>query len=307
MIEHVNQKNISLANRRAVLDRALNATPFFQLMDFEVLAGASKRNYYAAKVEINKDFYLTDMRANFGEIANTTGAFFDVSVYASLRHESVYHFGRETPLPSGFLLTEARFETPPNQQLFDDRQREFIPYKIQRGDKVLSKIGNAGTVGQLDNAKIVLYGYTLTKYPYLDDALVRKINDSLDKPVNYQLFKINIDRENLSDYNLTNDGTPRLVLGFGIVNFANIVSNVAQATIEIKDTQREIGWNNLAMPVEFLAPRLGSIVQVQDVHLYYLPIEYFFQPFGNLQLKVNVTPEVGVTPEFQIVMLTRTI
>lgn len=307
MINRINSKYISPENRRATLDRALNATPFFQLLDFEVALGDQKRNYYAAKVDVNKDFYLTGMRGNFGEIAEATGAFFDISVYTNLNKESVYHFGRNNPLPSGFLLNEARFNTAPNAQLFDDRQFEFIPYRIPNGDNIIAEIKQAGTVAQLDTAKIVLSGYTITPYPYLDERTTELLNTSLDSRVQFQTFKATIDKENENDYNLKNDVKPRLILGFGIVNFSNIVSNVTEATILIKDTMRENRWSNAPFPVEFLAPRLGNVVQVQDVHMYWLPVEYFFQPFANLRLTVNAKPRVGVTPEFQIVMLTRTV
>lgn len=309
MIDRVNTKDISLQNRRAVLSRALNATPFFNLLDFEVIAAAASRklHYYAAKVDINKDFYLTNLRGNFGEIAEATGGFFDISIYTNLRHESVYHYGRNDTLPSGFILNEARHNTPPNQQLFDDRQFEFIPYRIPRGDTVIAEIAQAATTAQGDTAKIVMAGYTVTPYPYLDEDLTARINDSLSQPTQFQSFQFTVDKIGQFDYNVKNDQKPRVVLGFGIVNFSNIVSQVMQATVDIKDTMREIRLTNEAIPIEFLAPRLGQIVQVQDVHMYYLPIEHFFQPFGNLRFTINAIPPGAVLPELQVIMLTRTI
>lgn len=295
---------LSTTERRRLLNRALNATPFFNYMEFEILTGISKDREYGTKTDINLDFFLTEMRSNFGEVFDTTGALFDLNVYEAVTERSVYGFNRSEALPVPFLTTEARFDTVVANQIFQDTQREFFSSYIRGGERVIAEVTNTNAKGDNATAGLALVGYNLIKYPYLNGTALERINRSLESEPVFQTFKFQVDHNGLKYYNFFNDSMPRLILGAGIVNDSADKANISASRIQIEDSTRQLKLCNVMMPVEFFAPRLTCVL---DTHQYYFPIEYYFEPFGNIRFQIENTYPVDRTDGYEMIIWTRTV
>lgn len=304
MINLANHAELTVAERKRILNRALNAVPFFNYMPFEVVNEAVKRLQYDAKTDINLDFFLTEMRSNFGEVFDVTNSLFNLNVYSAFLGRSVYGFNRSEPLPVSQLTTEARFDTLVANQVFEDRQRESFPYLIEAGERIIAEIINLSAKSDPIEAGLALVGFNILRYPYLNNVALEKINQSLEKREVYQTFRIKVDHDGIKFYNFENDATPRLILGIGVVNDSADKAEISASNIQIEDTTRHLKLTNRETPVQFIAPRLSCVL---DTHSYLFPIEYFFEPFGNLRFRI--TNEFPPLTEFgyEMVILTRTV
>jgi hypothetical protein len=297
--------NLSVIERKSILERALNATPFFNIMPFEVVSEATKRTQYKAKTQINLDYFLTDVRTNFDFVTHLTGSIWLMNLYLATSGRSLYGFNKSQPVPSSFVSTDARFDNLVVDQRFDDRQRESIPFSIKRGDEVICEVENVDAKDAGTIANVMLAGFNILKYPYLNSRETELINRSLNVNTVFQSFKVMVNHNGQKYYNFENDSCPRIVLGFGIVNSTSVKTDISESTISILDTTRHLKFSNEPLPVEFLAPRLSCVL---DTHIYYLPIEYYFMPFGNLRLQIkNFFPDEDTPSGYELVMLTRTV
>lgn len=306
MIDTVNkQTNLTVEERRGILHRALNATPFFNIMPFEIVSETRKRVQYKSKVQINLDYYLTDIRSNFDAVSNITGAIWHLNLYLAASGRSLYGYNLSQPLPASFLSTDARFNIPVVDQRFDDRQRESIPLLIEKGEEVICEVENQSVKTAGTTANIMLAGFNMISYPYINSRETELINRSLSVETVFQDFRFTVNHNGQKFYNIENDANPRLVLGLGIVNTTATKEEISESSVSIVDTMRNVKFTNEQIPVEFLAPRLTCVL---DTHIYYLPIEYYFMPFGNLRFQINnFFPSAQVPSGYEWVMLTRTV
>ena len=304
MIDLVNiQPNLTIEQRRSILDRALNAVPFFNLLEYEVATGDTKKvRQYQGKSYINIDFYLTEIRGNFNDVFVDTGTEWNANIYIAETGKSVYGYNRGTSLPTPFLMTDARFNQPVGLQKYEDIQREFIPYEIKKGNEIISEIVNVGAKAEIADAKICLAGFQTIQYPYLNAFETEKINKSFERDTVFQTFRFKVDHDGQKFYNLNNDSVPRHILGFGIVNGSSVVTDASVSDMSIYDSTRQLRLTNQQNPVSMIAPRIPS---VRDTHIYYLPIEHYFVPFGNIRFLIN--NDLDSEGDYEVVMLTRTV
>lgn len=310
MLTLVNNQFLDKEQRLAILNRAVNSQVFFNLLEFDNILGSTasgRANRYGAKVVVNKDFYLTEIKGNFNDIRNmTVGATFNGSYYIANTGESIVRYFAGELLPTAFNVTDVRSAAYPSpaSRRFEDKQREFLPKLIKKGDAVVAKIQNVGTIVELaEGIQNVLSGYYLAPETYLNSDEVKRIDESLASQIRYDQWSFNVELEGNQNYTFTNDRTPRLILGFGIVNFSG---EAVAGDLTITDVYRQIKFNNRPIPMQFFAPQN---LLVQDVNMYYLPIEHYWQAFSPLRLELEDVALVDdlAANGFQFVMLTRTI
>lgn len=305
MIDVINQRQLTEEQRAAIARRVIYSQPYMYRIDFPIEAGVTKNTLVSQGVlGINRDFYLTELQANFDQVFQDTGSLFDVTLYSAF-NRSLWRFDAGQRVPSGFVLTDARFRVPIVTQIFDDRQHENFPIFIRQNDKVFGEIRNQTVIGGTSNATIVLKGFNVSPNdPYLSAPEVEQISRSLAAPVRWEYFSLRVEDETKKEYVIENDRYPRLVLGFGAVNSTDVKTDVSEATVMIDDLSRRLRLTDKPIPLEFLAPRLTCLA---DSHMYFLPIEYYWQPLGRLQFTIENIFAPLVESGFQLVMYTRTI
>lgn len=303
MIDITNTEYISDEERRVIVERSIYTLPYFYKMPFPVLTATSKDPLFSQRIGINRDFFLTEIMGNWGEVFTRTTSLFDITLYTS-RQESVYRFDAGRKIPTGFVCQEARFNTAIAGEIYDDRQYEMPSRLIRNNDFIYGEVKNLTPKSADANATVVLKGYSLLKNSWINDREAEQINQSLAQPVKWEYFKINVDKEGRFPYRLSNDKFPRLILGMGVVNDVVDKAGVTTSTVQIKDLGRKLQLTDTPIPVEFLAPRL---VCLRDTHLYYLPTEYYFQPFAELEFDITNTSPGETDTGYQLVILTRTV
>ncbi len=327
----VNVQGLSVDQRKAIFQRALHATPFFNIFnfpDFDVTSTIHSQAY-GTKLGVDKDFYITEILSNHNEVFGDSGQI-GINIYSAYTGKSVYGFNRSNPLPPSLVGVNVGGPYPVQLEKFCDIQRETIPYLINRGDNLIANLNivKSSSSQAAISPSIVLAGYNINSYPYLDSVGMQKINDSLNIDPEYQIFAANIDEFTCPPYSkqefkqITNDNKPRLILGCAMA-YMNAEDNIADTnvrpriTIEIQDISRQVKWQNSPLPLHYIAPMIPSLAiggegapqPSVDTHLYWLPIEYYFQPFGDLQLRV--TMDNSSAPDsmsgWQLQLLTRTV
>lgn len=302
MINLLNFGDLSTTRRQQIALRAIHTQPYFYKFEFPVLAGATPQTQYSANVGINRDFYLTDVQSNFGEAFTATGSLFDMSLWTNYQR-SLYRWQTSSKLPTPFLSYEARFQTPVNQEKFDDRQFEYKPLLIRNGDKIFAEIENADTKNAGTDIYVILKGFNLLTNVFLDPRETEQINNSIAAPVSPELLKFEVTETGRRSFVITNDNRPRLILGFGATNRDEAKTLVPEVKISIQDLSRRLNLTDTAIPLEFIAPRLTCLL---DQHRYWLPTEYYFPPFAKLAFDVDATFQQSGNG-VEINLLTRTI
>ena len=304
MINLANQKPLTVNDRKRIVNRALNAIPFIHYLPYEVQAEAQKRSEYKTVSQIETDFFVTEMRANFGEVFTAINSKFNLNVFEQFTGQSLYGFNRSQSLPAGMLTTECREATVVANQIYDDRQSEWMPRLVRAGSTIIAEITNVDDKIAPVEAGIGLCGFQLLQHPYLNALTMERINRSLSTDTVYQTFRVKVDHNGLKYYNLTNDGMPRLILAVGAVNDSADKSQISESTILLQDTTRHLKLNNVAMPVEFFAPRLTCLL---DTHQFWMPIEYYLEPFGNLRMRIENAFPPETEYGYEMIFLTRTV
>ena len=304
MLNLINTPQIGRAQRELTLKRALFTSPFFTRLDFDLSAALARsvEQIIAAKVGVNNDFYLTEIVGNFGEVHEATGAFAEASFY-TVYQSSLYRFDAGQFLPTGFLATEARFQTSIVNQVYDDRQREFFPVLIRNGDEILGKVTLANASDDA-TATAVLKGFNVNPNAYVSADDIALYEASLSREARYDYFNFTVEDEGLKTYTIENDSFPRLLLGFGCTNSTPDKAIVSSASVIIRDITRRLQFMETAMPLDFIAPRLTCLA---DAHLYYLPVEYVLPPYAKLQFIIDNQFTDDNEQGFEFNALTRTI
>lgn len=307
MIDTTNFGQLTRQERIDSLNRALHTQPYFYKMAFPVPQVNDKINEFSQVLGINKDFYLTEIQGNFSQVLNDSGAYFDASFWTGY-NESLYRFEAGRNIPTGFLMTEARFNNA-GVEKFDDRQFETFPKLIKQNGKIFGQFSDKGLPksGSID-AITVFKGFAPVDAS-LNNSEQRDIEASLSQDVRFQYFKITVsDQQNnrgKRSYILENDRFPRLILGFGAINNPTDKAQASNINVNIIDLTKRLQLTDTAIPLEFIAPRLTC---VRDTHLYFLPVEYYFMPLSKLQFDIDNIWNANNDPAgAEIVILTRTI
>lgn len=315
MIDIKNQGYISPEDRRTILQRAIYTQPYFYRMIFPVgtVEAAAQTGVvrFANAIGIDRDFYLTEIQGDFCEVFNDQQTLYDISIYSGYNN-SLYRFDATSKLPSAFIATDARFRTPVVNEIFDDRQFEYVPRLIPKNDRVYGEIKNLNLeiVGNpVTELNIVLKGFSVLPDAQVTPMQIDQFNDSLARPVEWQVFKINVTDDaadrGLKSYILENDNQPRLILGFGAINTTADKAGVSEMNVTITEIARRLRLTDTMIPLQFIAPRLTCLL---DAHIYYLPIEYLFNPYSKLQFDIdNIWVDNDTEAGAEIAILTRTV
>lgn len=264
---------------------------------------------FANAIGIDRDFYLTEIQGDFCEAFNDVASLYNISLYSGYNN-SLYRYDASSQLPSAFVATDARFRTAVVNEIFDDRQYENTPRLIPKNDRVYCQVTNlVAEAGNPTDLNIILKGFSLIDDVNLDGRTIDQLNNSLSKQVEWQIFKINVTDEaadrGLKSYILENDNQPRLILGCGAINSTTTKGNVSEMNVTITEIARRLRLTDTAIPLQFIAPRLTCLL---DAHIYYLPIEYYFQPYAKLQFDIdNIWVNGGTPAGAEIAILTRTV
>jgi len=305
MLNFTNNQFLTVEQRRSILSRALHSQPFYHILNFELLATDQKKYFYRSKVSIDKDFWITGISGNFGEVLDDSDVNCNLSLYLAQTSRSLWNFTRGLPISTGFQTIEARFNTVAANQKFVDIQDEICPFLVNRGDSVQAQLTNVTGVIDDGTAKIVLAGYNTIQDRYIGTTLMRGINDSLADDTRYETWVQDIQTEGIRSYTFKNDRFARIVLGFGVVDTEQDKGQIATCEmVSLTDSFRSLRWNNEPIPIEFLAPRLTCL---RDTHMNYLPMEYLLEPFAPLRFELNTTFNNGSEDGLTLVMFTRTV
>lgn len=302
----INNLNCDLTpeGRRTSLQRAIYTQPYFYRFEFPITAGDPRDTQFSQNVGINRDFFITEWQGNFGEVLRETGSLFNVTLYSAY-YDSLYRFEAGHKLPTGQVLTEARFRTPITNEKFDDRQAETFPYLVRKNDKIYAQIANVNVKNDVGNANIVLKGFNVNEDAYITPMQTEQYNASLAKDVEWQFFKINVTDQGVKQYILENDNQPRLILGFCAINSVSEKAQVSEINVSITEIARRLRLTDTKIPLQFIAPRLTCL---RDTHIYYLPVEFAFQPYSKLQFDIeNIWVNDQTPAGAEISILTRTV
>ncbi len=311
MIDLYDQYEIDDATRKMVFDRAYRTYPYLYLFKFHDEVPSKKDNIFTQNVGINRDFYLTEIMA--GQLDTGEGDVFpfDISVYTAY-NESLYNFIASQKLPGDFIVTKARLDAAPSDvnpiiQQLDDKQWEYLPRLIRSNDKIYIDFRNQSDVDSAFNINMVVKGFSILEDAWLTPIEINQVNNSLNSPVEWLEFETDI--PDVFGKNQTNiietDNKPRLLLGFGVKNYTpDDITDASQITINLTDLSRQLRLCDNGLPLEFLAPRMPIVA---DTHIYYLPIEYYLQPYTKLQFNFDNFRAQRTASGAQIIALTRTI
>jgi hypothetical protein len=201
-------------------------------------------------------------------------------------------------LPPSFQSFEARFNIAFASQVYCDLQQEICPYLVKKGNSVLAQIDNLGVKAQEASGRIVLAGYYPTGKAYLDERTTQSINESLADEPSIETFSFTVDEAGQKSYILQNDRYARLILGFSVTDLETNKANLASSLLKITDFARKIKFNDVPIPIEYFAPRLTCL---RDTHIYYLPVEAFFEPLNALRFEMDTDLNGGAGFEFTMV------
>ena len=317
MIDIINDQTLTVDERRSIINRALWTNPYFYRIDIPIPHQTVVNSVFSNKLGINRDFYITSLLDNSNNIAEKTGAEINLSLLTGY-DVSPYSFNIGK-LPKSFITTDARrydvANEPPPFLLhgFDDRQFETFPFLIKQNDFLRTDVQCNGPTGPAIYT-LVVKGFNVCKNAAFGSTELQQINDSLSNNVEWQYFKLNV-TDSVNDqgekqYFLENDRYPRLILGLGALNIDNtFLSHQSEILVTLTDLSRQLQLTDNRVPLEYIAPRFTP---VQDQHLYYLPIEYYWQPYAKLQFDIiNTWNHAGREEPFpngaEIVALTRTV
>lgn len=302
MINLLNIGELSQSRRHETVLRAIHSQPYFYRFNFPIVAGLPPETQVSQNIGINRDFYLTEIQGNFGEAYVATDTLFQISVWTNYLR-SVYRYSASAKLDTAFVDYEARFRVPVVQEVFCDRQFEYQPIHIRNSDKVFCEIVNLEEKTNNLDIDVILKGFSLISNVYVTPAETQQINDSINRPVTPEFLRFTVEETGKKTFVVTNDNQPRLILGFGAINADSEKTLVPQATVSIQDLSRRLNLTDRAIPLEFIAPRLTCLL---DAHRYWLPVEYYFPPYGKLAFDVDTT-FVQDGGGFEFTILTRTV
>jgi len=295
MIDQNNlQNNLTSEMRRTILQRAIYTQPYFY--NIVIPLGASKVVLFESVTGVNRDFYLTGYQSNLTEVP--LGAIFTNATIYTGYDRSVYQYNALRKLPTNLIFYDAR-NSAVSSSSGVDRQYEQFPFLIRSNDKIYVDV-------EIDNPvdidfHAILKGFNiLNEIQPLSNRQIDQCNKSLAQDVEWQYFKFDLEDTPKKTYTIENDNKPRILLGFSSIC---AVDNLPDIKLNIIDLSRRLQLTDMAIPLQYIAPRVPI---VQDAHIYYLPIEYYLEPYAKLQFDIDYTEDEVFVP-VEISALTRTV
>lgn len=285
MLNQIRANRLTREQRLTAVQRALFSRPRFILLESTFEAGGilpKKRT----QIKADYDTYITSALFNSTAYLGMTGTDrIFVEIY-SLYRNSLYRSNENRQTLSSFVTFDARFLTSALPSLFDDRQREFMPFLVEANDSLIveTTISIAPLADVITRA--VLTGFMVTPDSFYPAETLEQLNRSIARPVRSEHFDITVDHGlGRKIYRIQNDGFPRLLFGFGASGEEDTIVPIVnmQSTVLITDLTRRLQFSEVPIPVENFAPR---IPMSEDQYVYYLPTEYYLEPFANLQFEI---------------------
>lgn len=291
--------------RQMSLTRALHSQNFFNLLQFGLNAAADDTPQYTAKAQVDKDYWLTEVKGNFHNVWVTTNTYYNMNIYIANKGYSLIRYIRGEMLPTEFQATDAKTISA-NATTIQNQQREYIPTLVPRNDNIIARVQNVDSKDEIADIQLVTSGYYTTNRERVAGQTKEGIKESLAKPIEYDEWQFTVEDTGARQTKIfNNDRFARMVLGFA-VRVRNPNANPPTAKVIITDAYRNIKLNNDPIEMGFIAPKVPL---VEDVNFYYLPIEHFWQPFAPLKFEFSdivFSGSVGLR-YFEFVMLTRTV
>lgn len=203
----------------------------------------------------------------------------------SMYKRSLYRYNEESQVLSSFTTFDAR-KRASLLAPFDDIQREFMPFLVQAQDTLV--VETTINIVPLEDitTRAVLTGFMATPQDAYPADVFAMLNRSIEREPRFEHFTVEVDHVGKKLYKIQNDGFPRLLLGFGSVGESDVAPPVVNLTskVLITDITRRLKFSENPIPLEYFAPRLPMTT---DQYIYYLPIEYYLEPFAVLQFEID--------------------
>ena len=315
IVPYSNNEFLTMDQRQMSLTRALHSQNFFNLLQFGLNTAGDDTPQYTAKAQVDKDYWLTEIKGNFGNVWRDTGTYYLLNTYIANKGYSLIRYIRGEMLPTEFQCTDAKTVSALSTPI-QDRQREYMPTLVPRNDNIIARVQNIDAKSDIADIQIVTSGYYTTNRERIAGQTKDGVKESLAKDIEYDEWQFTVNEIPLNGGGATNprethifnnDRFARMVLGFGV---RCRHTSPATAKVIITDVYRNIKLNNDPIEVGFFAPKQGAQVSmVKDVQFYYLPIEHFWQPFAPLKFEFSDCNLQGQGSPFgwEFVMLTRTV
>lgn len=305
IVPYSNNEFLTMDQRQMSLTRALHSQNFFNLLQFGLNTAADDTPQYTAKAQVDKDYWLTEVKGNFHNVWVTTNTYYNMNLYIANRGYSLIRYIRGEMLPTEFQATDAK-TVAANATTIQSTQREYMPTLVPRNDNIIARVQNVDPKAEIADIQLVTSGYYTTNRERVAGQTKDGIKESLAKPIEYDEWQFSLQREASPNQTkiFNNDRFARMVLGFAIrIRNKNYPPT---AKVIITDSYRNIKLNNDPIEVGFIAPKVAL---VQDVNFYYLPIEHFWQPFSPLKFDFSdmVFSNARAERGMDFVMLTRTV
>lgn len=285
MLNQIRANRLTREQRLTAIQRALFCRPRFVQFESIFEAGVPLQTKKRSQLKVDYDTYFTSALFNSSAWFGLTGTSRIFMEMYTLYKNSLYRSNENRETLSSFITFDARFLTsvlPP----FDDRQREFMPFLVEANDALVVETSINITPLADITTRAVLAGFMVTPNDYYPAGVLEQLNRSLDRAVRSEHFDIFVDHGlGRQIYRIQNDGFPRLLFGFGVSGEADELAPVVnmQSTVLITDLSRRLQFSETPIPIENFAPR---IPMSKDQYVYYLPVEYYLEPFANLEFEI---------------------
>lgn len=305
IVPYSNNEFLTMDQRQMSLTRALHSQNFFNLLQFGLNAAADDTPQYTAKAQVDKDYWLTEVKGNFHNVWVTTNTYYNMNIYIANKGYSLIRYIRGEMLPTEFQATDAKTISP-NATTIQNQQREYMPTLVPRNDNIIARVQNVDSKAEIADIQLVTSGYYTTNRERVAGQTKEGIKESLAKPIEYDEWQFSMEQESSANQIkiFNNDRFARMILGFA-VRIKNS-DQVPTGKVILTDVYRNIKLNNDPIEIGFIAPKVPL---VQNVNFYYLPIEHFWQPFAPFKFEFSglTFGGAGASRGFEFVMLTRTV
>ncbi len=289
MININNNTAVTDEDRRLIIERALRSYPYIHKMVFPYTTTDPPVAQTERTLSFNDDFYFTEIQGNWQDFAGGGGGLAKLSFFTAW-NRNIYRYDTSNPLWSFFLSTEARRLRPLTLRANVDLQFEYFPYLIKRGDKLIVNVVPAFAALADSTLNVAVKGFQLHDNIYVTERVAAQIEESLANAVEWQIFEVEVtdqpEDRGRKTYTVENDKYPRILYGFGATDSQSLLTALPNIELTIVDTSRRLQITDRDIPLEFIAPRIPIC---SDTHIYYLPTEYYLEPYAKIQFEINNT------------------
>lgn len=298
MIGLVNNSILEPSARKIVLQRALVTRPIFIDFQTNLLELGTEGITIKRAAKFDYEVFLVNAQSNLSENAQLGATLAgNVEIYTTYK-DSLYRSNSNRRTLRPYVMTNAR-NFNKTAIAYDDRQREFMPFRINQTDTLIVEtfVENNPVVDV--TIWDVLSGFLVTPNIAYPQTPIEQFKESLSRPIDFDWFNLEIDHIGHKEYRFHNDNKPRLLLGFSATTLVDLFDG-HRSLIQITDYDRRIQFNENPIPLEFFAP-LSPMVY--DQYVYYLPIEYYLEPYADLIFAIDNEDQYA----YNLNILTRTI